>query len=215
MLYLIKPLVKSASVSIPLLGRLNERINKMPTFRVHREKFDTSLEAMDDGNVEEIQSVETTSGGNVWDIAHGILEHPEDVSLESTDGVTFVEPDFEQGFDYEPRQPDNALESLDVTYDETELIKQPRDTVSFPWLRLAGALEDMEGEPEGREAMFETEALRVFLQSPKMQQTVDEADPQRDDLERPVQRRLLETMRESKGISNALRGQLDEVIKRL
>ena len=106
-----------------------------------------------------------------------------------------------------------AADALAVEFDELSLSKTPRDSVSFPWLRLVGALE-ADDEPTTKEHMLETEALQVYLRSPKLQQITDNADPVNDDLETPKQKELLKTMNESNSISNALRAQLQKTLNR-
>lgn len=103
-----------------------------------------------------------------------------------------------------------AADALAVDYDESTISKTPRDSVSFPWLQLLGALEADDGA--AKEEMLETEALQVYLRSPMLQQIVDNADPQ-DDLELPKQKQLLKTMSELKSISNTLRKQLEKIVK--
>jgi hypothetical protein len=88
------------------------------------------------------------------------------------------------------------------------------DEVSFPWLRLLGALEAVE-EPSPRQLMYEVKALQVFLQTPPLQALVGGADPVIDALPPAEVKKLVAAMRASPMISTALRGYLNDVYRRL
>ena len=69
-----------------------------------------------------------------------------------------------------------AAEALATPF-RTDLPKTPEDEVSFPWLRLLGALEAVPAEapaPEGRELMYEVEALQIYEQSLDLQRITGE-----------------------------------------
>jgi hypothetical protein len=100
-----------------------------------------------------------------------------------------------------------AAPALDQQF-RTDLPMTPEDAVSFPWLREFGVLE---ATPSGVDQMYEVEALQVFLQAPALQGLVHGADPMLDRLGRPEVRRLIDAMRDSPMISNALRSHLTEL----
>jgi hypothetical protein len=108
-----------------------------------------------------------------------------------------------------------ADKALDVAFDPN-LAMTPPDKVSFPWLRLLGGLEAMQApEPEGRELMFEVEALQVFEQSPNLQELADGADPLVDSPDRATRQRLLSAMSSSPLASQALRDHLRQLQGRI
>src|SRR5262249_12435407 len=73
--------------------------------------------------------------------------------------------------------------------------------VSFPWLRLLGALEAAPTAAiPGKERMFETEALQLYLTSRRLQALTGNADPHRDGLDAGALTKLLE---EISGHANA------------
>jgi len=92
-----------------------------------------------------------------------------------------------------------------------DLPMSPPDEVAFPWLRAADLLEAV---PGGTDQMYEVEALQVFLQTPSLQDLVSGADPVSDRLSAPETRQLLEAMRRSPLISDALRLHLTELVRR-
>lgn len=103
--------------------------------------------------------------------------------------------------------------ALDVRYNDS-LPKTPADEVSFPWLRMAGVLEATE-ELDGRQCMYETEALQLFERTPRLLDLVDGADPLTDQLDRAMQKRLLEEMSLLSTASRALRDYLLILLKNL
>jgi hypothetical protein len=102
-----------------------------------------------------------------------------------------------------------AAAALDQPF-RTDLPPSPPDEVAFPWLRPADLLESV---PGGHEQMYEVEALQVFLQTPAFQRLVGGADPVRDRLSPAEAKRLIEAMRLSPLISNALRSHLDDLAR--
>lgn len=106
-----------------------------------------------------------------------------------------------------------AREALNVAF-RNDLPKTPLDTVSFPWLRLLGALESVPTLPQGEELMYEVEALQVYLQTPALQEIACSADPQADPPPTEL-KRLVATMRNSPMISRALRDHLAGIQRRL
>jgi subtilisin family serine protease len=103
-----------------------------------------------------------------------------------------------------------AAAALDVPF-RADLAKTPADVVSFPWLRLLGALEAAPVAPTGEQLMFEVEALQIYLQSPHLQDLAGGADPQADRLAPADRKKLIEALRASPMVSTALRGRLTEV----
>lgn len=75
-----------------------------------------------------------------------------------------------------------AKDALKISFNGS-LPKTPADEVSFPWLRLVGALESVNETVAIRQTMFETEALQLFMQTPSLQKIADGADPCSDELE--------------------------------
>jgi hypothetical protein len=104
-----------------------------------------------------------------------------------------------------------AAAALDQPF-RADLAMSPPDEVSFPWLR---AVDLLEAVPSGAELMYEVEALQVYLQSPALQDLVDGADPVSDRLTPAAAKRLIEAMRQSPLISNALRSHLADLARRL
>ena len=107
-----------------------------------------------------------------------------------------------------------ARAALDVAYAESGLTQRPRDSTSFPWLRILGALEAAE-EAVGADAMLETEALQHYMGSLRLQDLVDRADPQLEELTPRPQKKLLSTMSELPAISSKLRTRLKDSIQKL
>jgi subtilisin family serine protease len=99
-----------------------------------------------------------------------------------------------------------AAQALDVPF-RTDLPKAPLAEVSFPWLRLLGVLEAV-AAPEGRERMYEVEALQVYEQSLDLKALTGGADPLADPLDPATRKRLLEALRDSPLISKSLRDYL-------
>ena len=106
-----------------------------------------------------------------------------------------------------------AGDALAVEFEEPALHKTSRDSVSFPWLRLLGAFEAADESKTPEDQMLETEALQVYLQSPKLQQIAGDADPTCEDLESSTQKKLLKTMSELNSISNSLRVQIQKTLE--
>jgi subtilisin family serine protease len=104
-----------------------------------------------------------------------------------------------------------AAAALDQPF-RTDLEMSESDEITFPWLRTAELLESIQ---DGTEQMYEVEALQVFLQTPLLQDLVSGADPLSDRLSAPDTRRLLEAMRRSPLISDALRSHLTDLVQRL
>jgi subtilisin family serine protease len=101
--------------------------------------------------------------------------------------------------------------ALDVPF-RTDLPRTPPDSVSFPLLR-AGDL--LEAAPTGVDLMYEVEALQVFFQTPRLQELAGGADPVSDPLPPAAAKPVLEAMRQTPGVSDALRAKLTEVVRRL
>jgi len=106
-----------------------------------------------------------------------------------------------------------ARHALDRPFD-LSLPQTPRDTVSFPWLRLLGLLENVV-EPEGHDAMYEVEALQIFEQSLDLQKIAGGADPHHDELDTATHRALITAMQVSPRASQALRTHLNDLKKEL
>jgi hypothetical protein len=104
-----------------------------------------------------------------------------------------------------------AARALDQPF-RTDLPMTPADSVSFPWLRLAGVLEAL---PTGRDLMYEVEALQIFEQSADLQRITGAADPAADSLDVPTLKRLISGLRQSPLASQALREHLKEMYRRL
>lgn len=104
-----------------------------------------------------------------------------------------------------------AAGALDRPF-RTDLPPAPVDDVSFPWVRMLNPFEAVAG-PDGVEQMYEVEALQVYLQTPALQQLAGGADPVADPLPPADRRRLVDAMRQSPHISDALRAHLDQLTK--
>ena len=98
-----------------------------------------------------------------------------------------------------------ARQALDVAL-VLNLPKAPEDEVSFPWIRM---LFGLEAAPDGRLAMYETEALQLFLRSPGLQQIVGGADPDVDTLSAAERERFLDALKKDPTASQALRSFLE------
>jgi hypothetical protein len=109
-----------------------------------------------------------------------------------------------------------ARAALDVPFDDTLLQTMP-DDVSFPWLRILTGLEAVAagGATAGRQRMFETEALQLFLVTPRLQRLVGDADPLTDPLDRNTHKRLLEELSHLAAASQALKLQAEKLAKAL
>jgi hypothetical protein len=107
-----------------------------------------------------------------------------------------------------------AHDALTVDYRD-DLPMTPADGVSFPWLRLLGALEATGNSITPQQKMFETEALQLFLQSPSLQKIADGADPHADELDRTTLKKFVDKLRQSPSASKTLRTHLNEVKARL
>jgi hypothetical protein len=107
-----------------------------------------------------------------------------------------------------------ALQALDVPFRDDLPMAEP-DVVSFPWLRLLGALEAAPADvtPPGRDLMYEVEALQIFEQSPRLQQLAGGADPLRDDPPLEVKKQVLRGLQESPLASDALRAHVAGLLK--
>lgn len=92
----------------------------------------------------------------------------------------------------------------------TNLPKTTLDEVSFPWLR---SLDLFEADTDGREKMFEVEALQAYMSTPSLQELVDGADPTADPIGPTARLRLLDSFSRSPLISQALREKLREQVK--
>jgi subtilisin family serine protease len=95
----------------------------------------------------------------------------------------------------------------------TDLPKTPADEVSFPWLRLLGALEA--APSEGRDRMFEVEALQIYEQSLDLQRITGGADYQKDPLDPFTLKHLIAGLAASPYASKALREHLAEASRKL
>jgi subtilisin family serine protease len=104
-----------------------------------------------------------------------------------------------------------AAAALGIDF-RTDVAPVPPDDVSFPWLRLLGGLAAA-APTSGIEQMYEVEALQVFSLSAELQRLAGGADPLTDPLPTADRRAVLETMRQSRRISEALRLRIDEVLR--
>jgi hypothetical protein len=104
-----------------------------------------------------------------------------------------------------------AAHALEIPF-QGSLPPTPADSVSFPWLRMAGVLE---ADLSGRELMYEVEALQLYEQYLSLQELVGDADPAAMDLPRQEKKRLFTAMAESAGPSQALRAHLVDLAKQL
>jgi hypothetical protein len=107
-----------------------------------------------------------------------------------------------------------ANDALRVSFKDN-LTKTPADVVSFPWLRLIGALESVDETDTIRQKMFETEALQLYLQSPSLQQIGGGADPHADDLDKTALKAIVNKLRQMPSASNTLKKHLSEIAYRL
>jgi subtilisin family serine protease len=103
-----------------------------------------------------------------------------------------------------------AAAALDVPF-RSDLPKTPPDQVSFPWLRAIDLLESL---PNGEQQMYEVEALQVYLQTPRLQELAGGADPIANQLTADEARPVLEALRQSPMISEALRAKLGGILGR-
>jgi hypothetical protein len=99
-----------------------------------------------------------------------------------------------------------ARHALDVA-PRLDLKKAPEDKVSFPWIRMLLKLEA--ATPSGRTQMYETEALQLFLGSPRLQQIAGGADPDVDTLSAGDRERFLDALKKHPSASRALRAFLE------
>ena len=102
--------------------------------------------------------------------------------------------------------------ALDVPF-RNELPMTPPDDVSFPWLRLIGVLEA--APSEGRDRMFEVEALQLYEQSLDLQRVTGGADYQKDNLDNFTLKHLITGLAASPNASKALREHLEELNRRV
>ncbi len=86
-----------------------------------------------------------------------------------------------------------------------DLPKTPADSVRFEWLRLFLGLEATASPTDAHEALYETEALQLYLQSAEMQKRTGGADPSDETVSQPKLRAVLEAMRDSPKTSEALK----------
>jgi hypothetical protein len=98
-----------------------------------------------------------------------------------------------------------ARHALDVA-PRLDLSKAPEDKVSFPWIRM---LFGLEGAAGGRLEMYETEALQLFLGSPRLQQVAGGADPDVDTLSAGDRERFFDALKKHPSASRALRAFLE------
>src|SRR5262249_39489270 len=86
--------------------------------------------------------------------------------------------------------------------------------VSFPWLRLLGAFEAAPAEAvPGKERMFETEALQLYLTSPRLQAVTGNADPQTDRLDPHTRTNLLEELSRHPNASKSLKARAEQLLR--
>jgi hypothetical protein len=89
----------------------------------------------------------------------------------------------------------------------------PPDEVSFPWLRLLGALEA--AHTDGRDRMYEVEALQIYEQSLDLQRITGGADYRKDPLDPLTLKHLIAGLAASPYTSKALREHLLELARRV
>jgi hypothetical protein len=90
----------------------------------------------------------------------------------------------------------------------SDLPKEARDRVSFPWIRM---LLDLEAPiSEGKWEMYQVEALQLFYSSPRLQELVGEADPDEDELSIAEQKRLVSELMRHPAASHSLRRALED-----
>src|SRR5208337_2652143 len=104
-----------------------------------------------------------------------------------------------------------ANKALDVPF-RTDLPRTPPDEVSFPWLRLLGALEA--APATGGDLMFEVEALQIYEQSPDLQRITGGADYQKDALDPSTLKHLIAGLAASPYASKSLREHLHGLLRR-
>jgi hypothetical protein len=86
--------------------------------------------------------------------------------------------------------------------------------VSFPWLRLLGILEAAPtAAVPGKERMFETEALQLYLLSPRLQALTGNADPLQDRLDAPTLTKLLDEISRHANASKSLRAHARQLLR--
>ncbi|OAI54748.1 hypothetical protein AYO44_14265 [Planctomycetaceae bacterium SCGC AG-212-F19] len=86
--------------------------------------------------------------------------------------------------------------------------------VSFPWLRLLGALEAAPtAAVPGKERMFETEALQLYLTSQRLQALTGNADPHRDRLDAGTLTKLLQEISRHANASKSLRSRAQQLLR--
>jgi subtilisin family serine protease len=103
-----------------------------------------------------------------------------------------------------------ASRALDVPF-KSDLPQTAADSVSFPWLRILGALEAVP-VPTGRELMYEVEALQIYLQSPNLQDLTAREEPLTGTLDEPKRKQLIGALSQSPLASQALRKYLRELL---
>ncbi|MCP4003747.1 MAG: S8/S53 family peptidase [bacterium] len=97
-----------------------------------------------------------------------------------------------------------ARKALDVGWTE-DVDASPKARVRFPWFRVVTGLESV-----GSDAMLETEALQLYLQSTELQELTGGADPD-DDLDEATIRKLATAMRHNGQVSRTLSRHLERV----
>jgi 3',5'-cyclic AMP phosphodiesterase CpdA len=86
--------------------------------------------------------------------------------------------------------------------------------VSFPWLRLLGALEAAPtAAVPGTQQMFETEALQLYLTSQRLQALTGNADPHRDGLDAGTLTKLLEEISGHANASMSLKSRAQQLLR--
>jgi len=102
--------------------------------------------------------------------------------------------------------------ALDVPF-RTDLSMTPPDEVSFPWLRLLGALEA--APTSGRDLMYEVEALQIYEQSSDLQRITGCADYEKDRLDSPTLKHLIAGLANSPYASEALSERMKQMLERI
>jgi hypothetical protein len=105
-----------------------------------------------------------------------------------------------------------AHRMLDVPFDDS-LPKSAVAEVSFPWLRLAGALEAPAEALPGKERMFETEAMQLYLTTPRLQAVTGNADPHEDRLDTRTLQALLEEISRHPNASKSLKSRAQQLLR--
>ncbi len=86
--------------------------------------------------------------------------------------------------------------------------------VSFPWLRLLGALEAAPAKAvPGKERMFEAEALQLYLTSTQLQAVTGNADPHMERLDAGTLTKLLEAISRHANASRSLKGRAQQILR--